>query len=438
MPAYLHTYHQSLVYKIYLAGKPDRVCVTFEQALEIVRRVAAATGGLKQIVYLVGWHYNGHDSKCPAWSEVNPRLRRPADATARDSLVWLMDAARAHNAVISLHINMSDAYPDSPLWDEYVREDVLIREADGSLRKGGVWDGDQCYLVNKKREWECGLARRRIDELFDLLPVEAAGTVHIDAFEPRPDPYHGTTDEADADAMAEVLAYWQSRGVDVTVEWLHFRFVGLTPMVWLLNTEEHARLQYPPDVVCGGGSGWNFRRRKWTLDLYGGNWIRQPQAGCLFERAWGENMAYEFQKPELDAAFTDGFCLKTLPWYYLNRRKTERHEHTAERYTVYYSGDVVSEVLGEDAAYRLRAGDRLLIEDTDVCMPALWREQAWLAYSRQGGRRRWAVPPDWPTGRFLLRQSWSAAVPDSTLPVTDGAFVLDLAPGEAVWLTPGS
>jgi hypothetical protein len=436
MPAYHHAYHQSLVYKLFLANKPDQVYVTLDQALDIVRRVETVTGGLKQIVYLVGWQFDGHDSKYPAWSEANPRLRRPQDASARDSLAGFMRAARAHNAVVSVHVNMNDAYENSPLWDEYVRRDVLIREADGSLRKGGVWGGEQCYLVNKKREWECGLAKRRIDALLDLLPLEEGHTVHIDAFEPRPDPYHGTTDEEEAEAMAEALLYWRSRGVDVTVEWLHFRFLGLTPMVWHLNTEEHARLKHPPDVVCGGGSAWNFRRRKWTLDLFGGNWIRQPEAGCLFERAWGENMACEFQADKIDAAFTDGFCLKTLPWYYLNRRRIERHVHTAERYTVHYSGDVVSEVTGDDAAYRLSEGGRVLVEDTDVCLPALWREQALLAYSRKGGRRRWTLPSDWPTIKRLALQPWLAGDPAGVVPVVDGQFDLELGPGQAVWLTP--
>jgi hypothetical protein len=434
---YHHAYHQSLVYKIFLANKPDEVFITLDQALDVVRRVQAVTGGLKQIVYLVGWQFDGHDSKYPAWSEVNPRLRRPGDATARDSLVWFLRAAREYNAVVSVHVNMNDAYENSPLWEEYVRQDVLIREPDGSLRKGGVWGGEQCYLVNKKREWECGLAKRRIDALLALLPLEEAHTLHIDAFEPRPDPYHGTTDEQEAEAMAGVLLYWRSRGMDVTVEWLHPRFLGLTPMVWHLNTEEQARLKYPSSLICGGGSAWNFRRRKWTLDLYGGNWIRQPEAGCLFERAWGENMTYEFQKPGIDAAFIDGFCLKTLPWYYLNRRQIVRHVHTAESYEVQYSGGVSSEVRGEDTAYRLCEGDKVLVEDTDVCLPALWRDRTLLAYSRDGDRRWWALPSDWPAVRQLNRQPWTAGAPASVVPVSGGGFELDLAPGEAVWLMAG-
>ena len=58
---------------------------------------------------------------------------------------------------------MSDAYEHSPLWETYRKEDLLIRDKNGDLLKGGVWDGGQSYLVSKKREWESGLARKRID-----------------------------------------------------------------------------------------------------------------------------------------------------------------------------------------------------------------------------------------------------------------------------------
>ena len=37
------------------------------------------------------------------------------DATAEESLRWLMREARKYNCLVALHINMFDAYEDSPL-----------------------------------------------------------------------------------------------------------------------------------------------------------------------------------------------------------------------------------------------------------------------------------------------------------------------------------
>ena len=73
--------------------------------------------GMPKIVYLVGWQYLGHDSKYPAWDSVNESLKRECDKTAKDSLLWLMEEGFKYNTTVSLHINIQDAYRDSPLWD---------------------------------------------------------------------------------------------------------------------------------------------------------------------------------------------------------------------------------------------------------------------------------------------------------------------------------
>ena len=68
-----HTYHESLVYKIFLAGKgaADSEVLPFANALDVIRRVHNWTAGAKQIAYRVGWQFDGPDSKYPAWSEAN-------------------------------------------------------------------------------------------------------------------------------------------------------------------------------------------------------------------------------------------------------------------------------------------------------------------------------------------------------------------------------
>ena len=101
-------------------GKIAELFLTFEQALEVIKRVHRITCGTPQIVLLTGWQYEGHDSKYPSWAGVNEHLKRPQDATALDSLRWLIREARGYNCLATLHINMFDAYEDSPLFDEYV------------------------------------------------------------------------------------------------------------------------------------------------------------------------------------------------------------------------------------------------------------------------------------------------------------------------------
>src|SRR5579872_1800668 len=96
------------------------------------------TRGMPKIIYLVGWQKGGHDHGYPAWDEVNPRLKRKQDATALESLRWLIREARQFHTTVSLHINMVDAYQQSPLWDEYVKKDIFARDAGGKLLSPGI------------------------------------------------------------------------------------------------------------------------------------------------------------------------------------------------------------------------------------------------------------------------------------------------------------
>ena len=146
-------YYQTLVLKLFLGmeGEPverlakeplfqrkhDVIC-TFEEALEVMRKTDNLTRGIPKIVYLVGWQKGGHDHGYPSWAEVNPRLKRAQDANALESLRWLIREARKLHTTVSLHLNMVDAYRQSPLWDEYVAKDCFAKDSDGKLLVAGI------------------------------------------------------------------------------------------------------------------------------------------------------------------------------------------------------------------------------------------------------------------------------------------------------------
>ena len=75
---YNFDYSQTMMMKLFLSS-PDtvrggsRVNCTFEEALAVIRKTDALTLGAPKILYLVGWQYNGHDDKYPAFFEMNGR-----------------------------------------------------------------------------------------------------------------------------------------------------------------------------------------------------------------------------------------------------------------------------------------------------------------------------------------------------------------------------
>ena len=135
-------YSQTLVMKIFLARVPhegkykrrdkgeSKIELNFEQTLEVIKKIDNLTCEMPKIVYLVGWQFNGHDSKYPSWNCVNEKLKRTQDKNALESLRWLITESKKHNTIVSLHINMFDAYEDSPLWNEYLEKDIIAKDKD--------------------------------------------------------------------------------------------------------------------------------------------------------------------------------------------------------------------------------------------------------------------------------------------------------------------
>ncbi len=294
---WVRDYSRSLVVKIFLAEKaPSGLCtkriyLDFEGALAVIRRIDALSPGVPKIAYLVGWQYFGHDSCYPAWDRVNQDLRAPGDADALDSLRRVIRDARDFDTAASLHVNMIDATPTSPLWREYLEADVVIKDEGGKPVPGEIFSGEQSFQLSYHREWELGLAQRRIDGLLAMIPELAeSGTLHIDAFhsiQPRrykeirrcvgrgglgawlestSNPFLGTTLGQEIEAQRKVLRLFRDRGLDVTAEcgmyWLRLDpFVGLQPMAWHFHPAEFRRRDWigkprdfrglPASLYCG-------------------------------------------------------------------------------------------------------------------------------------------------------------------------------------------
>ena len=440
-------YHQALVLKLFLGmeGEPverlandstfrkgHEVFCTFEEALEVIRKTDNLTRGIPKIIYLVGWQKGGHDHGYPAWSEVNPRLKRPHDATALASLRWLIREGRKLNTTVSLHLNMVDAYRHSPLWDEYVAHDCFAKDESGNLLVAGIQvKGDDMYNVVYPQEWAAGLAQRRIDALIKMIPELKAGhTIHIDVFIANRDggkslsPWHakpengGLTPEKYVETQRQIFHYWRDRGFDVTGEgtgWAHppgEHFVGLQPMSWWYS--------------------WNPMEVPESLGARG----RTDREGDGDFRFGSSMHGEEIWKQDKDTlpGFLGMFCRTTLPWYYLGRLDRLKVEAGA----VHYSGGVIART--EDGKKIIRKGPFLLRENDDLFVPALWNPREIVAYSRQGYTdKSWQVPADWASVKQVTVQNITLqglASDKTTVPVIDGALRLTLKADQAVSIVP--
>ena len=390
-------YKDTVVYKIFMKGKTSpTVGTNLSDAMDIIRRIEKWTGGMHQIAYLVGWQFEGHDSKYPSWSEVGRKLSYPGTDTPLAALRQAMRDAKRHNADLSLHINMDDAYTNAPDWQAYWDAGAICRTKDGKPAKYQVFAGEQSYQVNHIREWEAGLAQKRIRALVGMLPeLKDSKTIHIDAFFGTKDDFLGTSYKDDEKAIDKCIDLWHELGIDVTTELLFdMDHVGFFPTVYHNNMDERHRLQVRPEVLCGGDQEWCCRDMNWYC--FGETWhARPPDGGCVYPEAWGESHWGDITKNGMQDArrFLKGLYTHSMLCRWYNGHAPVRHEVDAEHYRVCRKDGVLCDVRIADRNLTVTENGRLVAEGGDMLLDFAEPDGAKLiAYSAKGCDRTFELP----------------------------------------------
>lgn len=344
-----YDYTNTMMMKLKMAD-PDRkggsiIYCNAEKALEIIKGVDKITLGIKKIIYLVGWQYLGHDDKYPAFFDVNDGIKRPNDKTAYDSLIWLMNEAKKYNTVVSVHINFTDAYADSPLFDEYVKANALTRTASGKPAKIEKYNGKVCYKISYKEEWESGLFKKRVDKFLSLFPIEAAGTVHVDNFQC----YVNRAPFVSAEEMQYyrnlMIDYLREKGIDITSEFTYREGKG-SVLLYGRITRDFTPTRYPIALLNRIPAVW--WADKMTIEEYfayyphvwGGGLPKNEKARNMFYgNIHGEDA---FLKDNWQEQFIREFCMINLPFFYLNAKKRVGFTDSSRSAVTYSDGTVSS------------------------------------------------------------------------------------------------
>lgn len=428
-----HDYSQTLVMKM-LISLPDgesgtKVFCDLDKALALIKQTDNLTLGVPKIIYLVGWQYRGHDDLYPAFFEVNPALKRPGDSSARESLLWLMEEAKKYHTTVSLHINMTDAYDNSPLWNEYVENDLISKSEDGSLMVIGNYNNKKAYQINYRNEWEKSYAQMRIDKLLELLPtLKEAGTIHIDAWIARESKGHNETVETEREYQKKVCQYWRSKGIDITSEWVMHYMTGRVPHYWHFNhwTQEDY-LKTPANVLTGTHMNPDLRRSDFDLEFLFGT--------SMYGEGLFPNVRNKVTDEQWEALFAHDFYLNFLQYYYLNRLKRLRVEGELKSRTAYFSNDVrVS--LADSSVYK---NNRLLRSGNILCFPVLWKKDNSLAaYSEKGADFTCKLPESWnQVGKAeIFYITKDGLEKKEVLKVSENILKINLEPGKPLLIKP--
>ncbi len=437
---------------MYLA-EPDfktntsRVFINFEQALEIIKAVDNITQGIEKIIYLVGWQGLGHDDLYPEMDVINHYLKRDCDATAKESLLWLVENAKKYHTVISYHGNVADAYKVSPTHTKFAEEAAILMHSDGTPAVIEVFNGRAAYKTSYKQYWESGLFKKIIDDFCEAVPVREAGTVHLDNFCiaenmcPRTDVYEQN------EARNKMLDYVMSLGIDVTSEytyrelplradaathpvrnyyWLYndrklpsgdwrdapLHTLGRIPAVWWMsNMTIDDCINVPPEQFSG---------------YLNDSVLKTVFYGTMHgEDIWMRNGT---EKEVWVPLFIKEFCTHHIPYVYLNRYKRLSYVEDEGNYIVSFSDGVES----TGKTKTITKNGVVLKSGNDVILPLNEENRIFIAYSENGKDGEWNIPDaDFEKAKvYNITSEGNEYIGDVT--VADKKISLNLKAGQAI------
>jgi len=141
----------------------NEINFTFDEAAALAEHMHRDLGMDRAMLVLAGWNRRGYDNQHPDILPAAPELggnQALEDCSRRTkSLGWLF----------GLHDNYQDLYRDAPSWSE----EHIIKNADGSMMKGGVWAGGQCYIVCSRKGLDFAMRPQNLPKIRELFAPTA-------------------------------------------------------------------------------------------------------------------------------------------------------------------------------------------------------------------------------------------------------------------------
>ena len=186
---------------------------TFEETLQLIRRISTITGNTRQVAALTGWQNKGHDSGWPYFNKVNEALG------GVKKLQWLAREAKKYNTTLSYHLNLDDSNENTPGFERSIP--VLAAGRDGKPYPWSIYytGGPQVYRINHTKDLESGFFEERVMAFLNTVPK--TNSIQLDTFRPfsisfGPGENIGMVDEAVS--SARIVEWFHKRGIAVSSE----------------------------------------------------------------------------------------------------------------------------------------------------------------------------------------------------------------------------
>lgn len=379
-------YFETLWYKVFLAYPDFGIATDLKQTGEIVSAIENVTDGIPQAPHLVGWQFKGHDTFYPSFGDIN------TDIGGAYAISQLGQYCKKHNALLTFHSNIDDAYRNSLHWDDkYIFSNMSEFGINGSV--------SHCLDV------ESGLAFKRLDEMFRFVKLQK--TLQIDNTRVSvniPEKGIGLHEELIAGLMP-VAEYFRNKGVSLTTEGqngLPFDLTKVFAGVWHHDFSQRA-LPIWHRKLAGGGRGSHFGHLT-RMDYALGSSVHQDISYKTLNKetidpaVWKKNDMDRWCPPAgLTMSFQDDWDLIVqviyegtfLYHFYMEREMTNYQQITGGLRIEYNYGDVVMTMI--DGELTVKYGETVVAHNEERFIP---RNGAIYAYSREGGSFEWTLPEE--------------------------------------------
>jgi hypothetical protein len=351
--------------------------IKFTEVLDRIKTFAAQTDSAAYVLYLLGWQFTGHDTGYPAVDIVNEALG------GYDDLIYLIEEARKYNVNVTFHDNYDDAYEDSPAWDP----DVIARDPNGKLMKGGEWEERQSYLISNYK-YANNSCLDRVRSTLEKYPIQDAYFIDVLAggFMGGRKYDYNLENPAGAEKNFKgkkmIIREFNKHGVDVATEDFAGFFVGhvgsFQKMIVHSNTYFEGEKEIPllPFIYQGKTSyGMNVSRGQYLKTfLYGSRAERFTNINRVFTPA--------------------DYILDHLPKQKLYGNMMKSYWKFGDLERVEYENGTIVEINIPADEYMVALGDgRVIAKNYTSFVPV--EENVYMACSRDGGLLSYHVPREW-------------------------------------------
>lgn len=438
---YCYDYTQCMMMKLGMAypekgENKSHVLMTFEQALDAIKKIDHITQGITKIYYLVGWQYLGHDDKYPDFFEVNSALKRPQDKTARDSFIWLYENAKKYHSVVSVHINFNDAYDNAPSFHNFVDAGALIRKKNGKIHAIEKYNGRACYKTDHKAYWESALFEKQFDKLLETLPfLTDAKTVHVDNFQCYKNYAPYVSIKEMQEGRKKIIAYVREKGIDITSEFTYKETEDLKNRPIFGLPREHHKSAPMDTLGIIPASWWCYRMTRKELietppQLYSGGIFRNKRyRNYLYGNMHGEDVV-NMKNKNWTSDFLHDFAKVQVPYHFLCRHKRLAIKGYGINERCEFSDGIISYNKGG----KIIQNGNIMKDGDNLLLPFVHRDNCYFAYSKNGDDRVWKLQNTANAKAKLYRITEKGNEWIKDAEIKNGRIKLKLNKGEAMLL----